>query len=243
MWNLSSNAGRVQPDSGSQDQSQSVMRFGKPPDLDDDDDDDQAVPSTWELFSRKFRVELSHQHVYFLSHIHLILIFSPHLRFGFSLGATTGPSCWHWISGAGATTIALLGAGRAIQRGESNNFNIWCRYRVIFQGLTLIAALGGSLYYSKERNEMQRIKEQEREKMRIYQRDLRIRSQELNNSRADHLPKLINPSNPDLELVPENQKSLFNNQNSQIRKTLLERKISDQHQHLGGISTTPSDKI
>jgi len=182
------------------------MRFEQTPDLDDDDDDDQAFPSTWELFSRKFREQ-------------------PLVPLG-----------------AGATTIALLGAGRAIQRGESNNFNIWCRYRVIFQGLTLIAALGGSLYYNKERNEMQRVKEEEREKMRIYQRDLRIRSQELNNSRADHLPKLINPSNPDLEHVSDSQKSLFNNQNSQIRKTLLDRKLSDQHKQLDGTSTTPSDK-
>lgn len=182
------------------------MRFEQSPDLYDDDDDDQAFPSTWELFSRKFREQ-------------------PLVPLG-----------------AGATTIALLGAGRAIQRGESNNFNIWCRYRVIFQGLTLIAALGGSLYYNKERNEMQRVKEEEREKMRIYQRDLRIRSQELNNSRADHLPKLINPSNPDLEHVSDSQKSLFNNQNSQIRKTLLDRKLSDQHKQLDGTSNTPSDK-
>jgi len=210
MLNLSStsssNADRVQADSSSPGQSQSVMRFEQTPDLDDDDDDDQAFPSTWELFSRKFREQ-------------------PLVPLG-----------------AGATTIALLGAGRAIQRGESNNFNIWCRYRVIFQGLTLIAALGGSLYYNKERNEMQRVKEEEREKMRIYQRDLRIRSQELNNSRADHLPKLINPSNPDLEHVSDSQKSLFNNQNSQIRKTLLDRKLSDQHKQLDGTSNTPSDK-
>ncbi|KAI9623326.1 hypothetical protein KEM48_009508 [Puccinia striiformis f. sp. tritici PST-130] len=80
-------------------------------------------------------------------HHHLGVVFKEIQR------ATTGSyRCW-------ATTIALLGAGRAIQRGESNSFNLWCRYRVVFQALTLVAALGGSLYYNKERQETQRIKE------------------------------------------------------------------------------------
>ncbi|OAV95597.1 hypothetical protein PTTG_06283 [Puccinia triticina 1-1 BBBD Race 1] len=144
--------------------------------------------------------------------------------------------------GAGATTIALLGAGRAIQRGESNNFNIWCRYRVIFQGLTLLAALGGSLYYNKERNELQRVKEEEREKMRIYQRDLRIRAQE-RAGQTDHLLKPSPaPSNSDSDQLSTSHNSLFNHQNSQIRKALLDRKLSDHNKQLDSSSPIPSDK-
>jgi hypothetical protein len=108
--------------------------------------------------------------------------------------------------------------------------------------LTLLAALGGSLYYNKERNEQQRVKEEEREKMRIYQRDLRIRSQE-QAGRSNNLPKLPLPSTSELDQPSDSQNSLFNHQNSQIRKALLDRKLSDQHKHLDS-STPPasSDK-
>ncbi|PLW21806.1 hypothetical protein PCANC_02947 [Puccinia coronata f. sp. avenae] len=182
-----------------------TIQFEQAPDFEGDDDDQ---PSTWDLFSRKFKEQ-------------------PLVPLG-----------------AGATTIALLGAGRAIQRGESTRFNVWCRYRVIFQGLTLLAALGGSLYYNQERNEAQRMKEEEREKMRVYQRDLRIRSQELANNSPSLTHQLSTPpSSTPREPVSDNHKSLFNNQNSIIRKTLQDRKLADQHKHLDGPSSTPfSDK-
>ncbi|KAH9470660.1 hypothetical protein MJO28_003514 [Puccinia striiformis f. sp. tritici] len=197
MFNLpsSSNPGQTQGNGSS---NQPIIHFE-----DLNDEDEETIPSTWELFSRKFKEQP------------LVPI------------------------GAGATTIALLGAGRAIQRGESNSFNLWCRYRVVFQALTLVAALGGSLYYNKERQETQRIKEEEREKMRIYQRDLRMRSQEQAASKP-HQSSLITPV---LDQVSDSQNSLFNNQNSQIRKALLDRKISDQHKHLDSSSSpNPSDK-
>lgn len=146
--------------------------------------------------------------------------------------------------GAGATTIALLAAGRAIQRGESNQFNLWCRYRIVFQGLTLIAALGGSLYYNRDRLEAQRVKEEERERMRVYQRDLRIRSQELSSSSPHHHHHPIPSSavHDQSQLAQQSNKSLFEHQNHQIRKALIDRKLSDQQKHLDPVSSVRSDE-
>ncbi|KAH9461723.1 hypothetical protein PSHT_13270 [Puccinia striiformis] len=225
MFNLpsSSNPGQTQGNGSS---NQPIIHFE-----DLNDEDEETIPSTWELFSRKFKeqplVPIGRS----------VLPLSEDYRSILKVRETE--KLFFFRTGAGATTIALLGAGRAIQRGESNSFNLWCRYRVVFQALTLVAALGGSLYYNKERQETQRIKEEEREKMRIYQRDLRMRSQEQAASKP-HQSSLITPV---LDQVSDSQNSLFNNQNSQIRKALLDRKISDQHKHLDSSSSpNPSDK-
>ncbi|GAA5965100.1 hypothetical protein JCM8115_006660 [Rhodotorula mucilaginosa] len=50
-----------------------------------------------------------------------------------------------------ATVAALLGASSALQKGNRTQFNMFLRYRVAAQGLTLIAALGGSVYYGAQR--------------------------------------------------------------------------------------------
>ncbi|KDE02544.1 hypothetical protein MVLG_06906 [Microbotryum lychnidis-dioicae p1A1 Lamole] len=50
-----------------------------------------------------------------------------------------------------ATVIALGGATSALQKGNRTQFNKWLRYRVAAQGLTVVAALGGSVYYQRER--------------------------------------------------------------------------------------------
>ncbi|KAA1093867.1 Respiratory supercomplex factor 1, mitochondrial [Puccinia graminis f. sp. tritici] len=75
--------------------------------------------------------------------------------------------------------------------------------------------------------------------MRIYQRDLRIRSQE-QASRSDNLPKPPLPSTSELDKPSDSHNSLFNHQNSQIRKALLDRKLSDQHKHLDSSSPPAS---
>ncbi|KWU46206.1 hypothetical protein RHOSPDRAFT_32202 [Rhodotorula sp. JG-1b] len=61
-----------------------------------------------------------------------------------------------------ATVAALLGASSALQKGNRTQFNMFLRYRVAAQGLTLVAALGaanfmgsraggGSVYYGAQR--------------------------------------------------------------------------------------------
>ncbi|GAA5997807.1 HIG1 domain-containing protein [Rhodotorula paludigena] len=55
--------------------------------------------------------------------------------------------------GCAATVAALLGASSALQKGNRNQFNKYLRLRVAAQGVTIIAALGGSLYYQSQRRE------------------------------------------------------------------------------------------
>ncbi|ORY92716.1 hypoxia induced protein conserved region-domain-containing protein [Leucosporidium creatinivorum] len=50
-----------------------------------------------------------------------------------------------------ATVAALLGATSALQKGNRTQFNKMLRYRVAAQGVTVVAALGGSIYYQQER--------------------------------------------------------------------------------------------
>ncbi|BGP24387.1 mitochondrial hypoxia induced protein domain protein [Rhodotorula toruloides] len=50
-----------------------------------------------------------------------------------------------------ATVAALLGASSALQKGNRTRFNQFLRFRVAAQGFTVIAALGGSLYYQSRR--------------------------------------------------------------------------------------------
>ncbi|BGP15864.1 Respiratory supercomplex factor 1, mitochondrial [Rhodosporidiobolus nylandii] len=53
--------------------------------------------------------------------------------------------------GCVATVAALLGASSALQKGNRTQFNKFLRYRVAAQGFTVVAALGGSLYYQQQR--------------------------------------------------------------------------------------------
>lgn len=50
-------------------------------------------------------------------------------------------------TGCLATVAALLGASSALQKGNRTQFNMFLRYRVAAQGLTLIAALGTANSY------------------------------------------------------------------------------------------------
>ncbi|GAA5928511.1 HIG1 domain-containing protein [Sporobolomyces koalae] len=54
-------------------------------------------------------------------------------------------------SGCLATVVALLAASSALQKGNREQFNKMLRYRVAAQGVTVIAALGGSVYFQSQR--------------------------------------------------------------------------------------------
>ncbi|KAA1093868.1 Respiratory supercomplex factor 1, mitochondrial [Puccinia graminis f. sp. tritici] len=88
MLNLqSSSNNQAQPQDGSgQSKHQSLIQFEQAHDF-DDDDDDQAEPTTWELFSRKFKVESLSIRGRFI-----YLILAPSYSSPSSLGTTTGPS-------------------------------------------------------------------------------------------------------------------------------------------------------
>ncbi|GAA5861002.1 hypothetical protein JCM8547_008003 [Rhodosporidiobolus lusitaniae] len=53
--------------------------------------------------------------------------------------------------GCVATVAALLAASSALQKGNRTQFNKMLRYRVAAQGFTVVAALGGSIYYQQQR--------------------------------------------------------------------------------------------
>ncbi|GAA5909835.1 respiratory supercomplex assembly factor RCF1 [Sporobolomyces salmoneus] len=50
-----------------------------------------------------------------------------------------------------ATVVALVAASSALQKGNRAQFNKMLRYRVAAQGLTVVAALGGSVYFQGQR--------------------------------------------------------------------------------------------
>ncbi|KAL7007831.1 Respiratory supercomplex factor 1, mitochondrial [Cystobasidiomycetes sp. EMM_F5] len=53
--------------------------------------------------------------------------------------------------GMALTTVALVGATQSMRHGDRNKFNKMLRFRVIAQGFTVVAALGGSIYYGDKR--------------------------------------------------------------------------------------------
>ncbi|CCM01845.1 uncharacterized protein FIBRA_03915 [Fibroporia radiculosa] len=55
--------------------------------------------------------------------------------------------------GAGLTTVALVVAMVKMRRGEAKAMNHWLRARVVFQGLTIAAIVGGSLAYGQTRQQ------------------------------------------------------------------------------------------
>ncbi|KAL8278993.1 hypothetical protein RQP46_008662 [Phenoliferia psychrophenolica] len=76
-----------------------------------------------------------------------------------------------------ATCIALGGATSALQKGNRTQFNKFLRYRVAAQGVTVVAALGGSVFYQQERKAL---REQEKE----------ARDAKLNAALAEDIPAL-----------------------------------------------------
>lgn len=68
-------------------------------------------------------------------------------------------------TGAAATTVALTVAMVKMRQGKSKSFNNWLRVRIIAQGLTVVAIVGGSfaLGQTKQQKELQAAQEQERQ--------------------------------------------------------------------------------
>ncbi|GAA99325.1 uncharacterized protein L969DRAFT_102694 [Mixia osmundae IAM 14324] len=54
--------------------------------------------------------------------------------------------------GMGLTCVALLAASVQMRKGDRKKMNKFLRYRVYAQGLTVLAALGGTVYYGTERS-------------------------------------------------------------------------------------------
>jgi len=61
--------------------------------------------------------------------------------------------------GAGLTTVALIMASIKLSRGDSKSLNHWLRARLIFQGLTIAAVVGGTYMYGQTKQQKE---EQER---------------------------------------------------------------------------------
>ncbi|GAA6062099.1 hypothetical protein JCM10212_002349 [Sporobolomyces blumeae] len=62
--------------------------------------------------------------------------------------------------GCMATVVALLAASSALQKGNRTQFNKMLRYRVAAQGFTVIAALGGSVYFGAQRRQARQAEQQ-----------------------------------------------------------------------------------
>ncbi|KDQ06368.1 hypothetical protein BOTBODRAFT_81523, partial [Botryobasidium botryosum FD-172 SS1] len=52
-----------------------------------------------------------------------------------------------------ATCIAFGGATRHLRSGNRASFNRFLRFRVVAQGLTIAACVGGSYYYGQQSKE------------------------------------------------------------------------------------------
>ncbi|KAH9854610.1 hypothetical protein C2E23DRAFT_775193 [Lenzites betulinus] len=65
---------------------------------------------------------------------------------------------------AGLTTVSLIVAGAKLRRRDSVSLNHWLRVRVLMQGLTIVAVVGGSWWYGqmKHQKEAATAVEQER---------------------------------------------------------------------------------
>ncbi|THH27208.1 hypothetical protein EUX98_g6970 [Antrodiella citrinella] len=55
--------------------------------------------------------------------------------------------------GAGLTTVALIMASIKLSRGNSKSLNYWLRARLIFQGLTIAAVVGGTYVYGQTKQQ------------------------------------------------------------------------------------------
>ncbi|KAH9927977.1 uncharacterized protein BXZ73DRAFT_48542 [Epithele typhae] len=88
---------------------------------------------------------------------------------------------------AGLTTASLIMASTKLRKRQSTSMNYWFRVRVLMQGLTLVAVVGGSWYYGqmKHQKDTKAAAEQERLIERLAF-EARLRAAE----EADQLEKL-----------------------------------------------------
>ncbi|KAI0767460.1 hypothetical protein C8Q74DRAFT_1182951, partial [Fomes fomentarius] len=54
---------------------------------------------------------------------------------------------------AGLTTVSLIVAGAKLRRRDSVSMNHWLRVRVLMQGLTVVAVVGGSWWYGQMKHQ------------------------------------------------------------------------------------------
>ncbi|KAI0649961.1 hypothetical protein C8Q79DRAFT_997929 [Trametes meyenii] len=88
---------------------------------------------------------------------------------------------------AGLTTASLIVAGAKLRRRDSTSLNHWLRIRVLMQGLTIVAVVGGSWWYGQMKHQKEAAAAAENE--RVLERagfEARLRAAE----EADRLEKL-----------------------------------------------------
>lgn len=98
-------------------------------------------------------------------------------------------------------TIGAVGmAARGLRRGDKHDANRWFRWRVIFQGLTVVALVAGSFVYDKTKisrkteEEVAREKAKIREHLWIQELERRDEEMKLRKLRAEMLRKLRDQS-------------------------------------------------
>ncbi|KAI0827428.1 hypothetical protein BC628DRAFT_1369558 [Trametes gibbosa] len=66
---------------------------------------------------------------------------------------------------AGLTTVSLIVAGAKLRRRDSVSLNHWLRVRVLMQGLTIVAVVGGSWWYGQMKHQKEAATAAEQERM------------------------------------------------------------------------------
>ncbi|KAF4592069.1 mitochondrial hypoxia responsive domain-containing protein [Ophiocordyceps camponoti-floridani] len=85
--------------------------------------------------------------------------------------------------GMGLTIFAFVNAYRAIRRGDSRQANRFFRVRVAAQGFTVLAMVGGGIFYSNDREKTKQLRELQaqrdsEEKRQKWIRELEVRDEE-----------------------------------------------------------------
>ncbi|KAI9834602.1 MAG: Respiratory supercomplex factor 1, mitochondrial [Phylliscum demangeonii] len=89
--------------------------------------------------------------------------------------------------GGAATCYALYAASRAIRHGSKEEANKMFRYRIYAQAFTLVAMVGGSFYYAKEREARKEFEGRVSQKRAIEKRDAWIRELEARDREENEL--------------------------------------------------------
>ena len=215
------------PSSTSSQTSVAAENMASYPDIGLDPDVD-AGPSTWQRFSKKFKVRP---------------LPSAPAHLPDSLSLQDEPLV---PLGAGLTTIALIGAGSSLRRGDSSSFNLWLRARVVLQGLTIAAALGGSVYYTADKAKIaaakKALEEREREK-RGAMLD-RMREQELASSGRTLPPLPMAPSlpnkNPENAAPQAKRNKKEMKEDAEIKRAWIRKKMAESAKEEGRALRLPT---